>query len=146
MIDALDYLHRLLSRAWREDSPRPGTLSHSEYEYLRALERLKGGMLAKTTVQDDHGPHLQDLTEVLGVRKASASAAVAKLEKRGLVTRYACQRDARAQHIVLTDKAQAALREEMAAYNPVEAQIRTVLSEDEFQDLNRLLKKLQSSL
>ena len=39
----------------------------------------------------------------MGIRKASASAMVVKLEARGLVKRIPCQFDARAQHILLSE-------------------------------------------
>ncbi len=77
-------------------------MTHSEFEYLRAIKDQE----AKKTDRDYHGQHLQDVVDEMGVRKASASAMVLKLEERGLVVRFPCQYDARAQHIMLTEQGQ----------------------------------------
>jgi DNA-binding MarR family transcriptional regulator len=95
----------------------------SEYEYLRAVERLGG---AQVVVHDDdhHGQHMQDLAAVLGVKKASVSTAVSKLEQRGLVDRFPCELDARAQHVVLTSKARAALAQEAVVYDALDSWVK----------------------
>ena len=77
-------------------------MTHSEYEYLRAIKDQED----EKTDKDNHGQHLQDVVDEMGVRKASASAMVLKLEERGLVVRFPCQYDARAQHIMLTEQGQ----------------------------------------
>ena len=144
---SFDLLHRHLSRLWTDDTARPGSLSYSEYSYLRALERLDGAQVARADLSPDqndgthHGPHLQDLVEVMGVQKASASAAVAKLQKSGLVERFACQFDARAQHITLTQKAHEHLRTEQAVYDVLTAQFAARLTPNEMNALETLLIK-----
>lgn len=150
---SLDHIHRTLTRLWADTSARPGVLTFSEYEYLRAVERLDGAQLATldkgaVSVDDGHdGHHLQDLVDVLGVRKASASAAIAKLEARGLVERFPCQIDARAQHIVLTDKATAYLREEEeAVYAAAAARIEALLKRKEFDGLESALAKVRDHI
>ena len=100
----LEDLHRLINRQWAQDSARLG-ISHSEFEYLRAIKSHE----SDGTCLDEHGQHLQDVVAALGIKKASASAMVAKLEKRGLVARIPCRYDARAQHILLTEKGLEAL-------------------------------------
>jgi DNA-binding MarR family transcriptional regulator len=119
----LEKLHRELARLWTIPTSRPGALSLSEYEYLRAVERLG---TTKAVAQDDdhHGQHMQDLAAVLGVKKASVSAAVSKLERRGLVDRYTCEQDARAQHVVLTAKARAALALEAVVYEALDSWVK----------------------
>lgn len=102
---ALEDLHRLINRQWAIDGARLG-ISHSEFEYLRAIKAHE----SDRTCQDDHGQHLQDVVTALGIKKASASAMVVKLEKRGLVERMPCRFDARAQHILLTGKGREALQ------------------------------------
>ncbi|WP_259781673.1 MarR family winged helix-turn-helix transcriptional regulator [Aestuariispira ectoiniformans] len=146
LIQSLDHLHRLLSHSWSRGGVRPGQLSHSEYEYLRALQRLNGGQLANDGDEDHHGAHLNNLADILGVRKASASAAVAKLEKRGLVDRFPCQYDARAQHVVLTQKAEDALRYEAIVYEDLARKIEKVLSPEETTQLEVLLHRLREKL
>ena len=145
----LERTHRYLTNAWTIADAGTGGLTHSEYEYLRALERLDGAQVAKSQVgtqagDDGHdGHHLRDLTVVLGVRKASASVAVAKLEKRGLIQRFPCEFDARAQHFVLTKQAQSGLRaQEEAVYGVAAAKVESLLSRDEQATLCSLLRKI----
>ncbi|WP_136657536.1 MarR family transcriptional regulator [Nitratireductor sp. XY-223] len=102
---SLEDIHRLINRQWAIDSARLG-ISHSEFEYLRAVRDHETDRVC----QDEHSQHLQDIVEVMGIRKASASAMIAKLEKRGFVKRVPCRLDARAQHILLTGKGSEALR------------------------------------
>lgn len=73
-------------------------LSYSEFEYLSAVD----AQMQDAGDDDSHGQHLTEIVATMGVQKASASAMVIKLEKRGLVERVPCQFDARAQHILLT--------------------------------------------
>lgn len=74
-------------------------------------------------IEDAHGQHLQDIVTALGVTKASASAMVGKLEGRGLVQRFQCQQDARAQHIILTGTGQALWTTGLSVYENLEARI-----------------------
>jgi DNA-binding MarR family transcriptional regulator len=116
----LEKLHRQLARLWTATTHRPGVLSLSEYEYLRAIERLDGAQVS-TDDDDHHGQHMQDLAAVLGVKKASVSTAISKLERRGLVNRFPCKLDARAQHLVLTDTARSALAQEAMVYGQLDS-------------------------
>ena len=147
---ALDHLYRHFARVWADESVRPGLLSYSEYEYLRAIERLDGAQVTIRDPDDGHagqpGHHLQDLVAVLGVQKASASVAIAKLEQRGLVKRFPCQRDARAQHVVLTDKARDHLRQEETVYRGAATKIERLLTPDELTALQATLAKVQDRL
>ncbi|MEX3011288.1 MarR family winged helix-turn-helix transcriptional regulator [Hoeflea sp. TYP-13] len=95
----LEDIHRAIHRQWIVDGARLG-ISHSEFEYLRAIKDREG----EKVCGDGHGQHLQDVVAAMGIRKASASAMIVKLEKRGLVERVPCRMDARAQHILLTEK------------------------------------------
>lgn len=146
---SLDQLYRYLGGLWNDPAKRPGKLSHSEYEYLRGIERLDGDKVAKTGSQrdaagphGDEGHHLQDLVAVLGVNKASASVAVAKLEKKGLVQRFPCQFDARAQHIVLTPLARACLTQEEAVYREAVDRIEAALKPEEQAQFKMFLEKI----
>ncbi|MCU9848317.1 MarR family transcriptional regulator [Defluviimonas sp. WL0024] len=94
----IELVHRHAHRQWAMQGGASG-VSHSEFEYLRSIREQE----ARKTDRHDHGQHLQDVVDEMGVRKASASAMVVKLEERGLVTRIPCQYDARAQHILLTE-------------------------------------------
>ena len=118
----LENLHRELARLRTAPSARPGALSLSEYEYLQAIERLGGAQVAAD--DDHHGQHMQNLAAVLDVKKASVRTAVSKLEQRGLVDCFPCQLDARAQHVVLTDKARTALTQEAVVYEALNSWIK----------------------
>jgi DNA-binding MarR family transcriptional regulator len=125
----LENIHRAVNRQWALDGPRHG-LSQSEFEYLRTIHEGE----AVKRCGDDRGQHLRDVVTAMGIRKASASTMIVKLERRGLVERKPCRMDARAQHIVLTQKgvdflqlgekvyeaAAGALRAEFSGGDPVE--------------------------
>lgn len=95
----LENIHRAVNRQWVLDGARLG-LSHSEFEYLRAVHDRE----TEKVCCENHGQHLQDVVAALGIKKASASAMIVKLERRDLVERMPCRVDARAQHIILTKK------------------------------------------
>ena len=97
--EMLRRIHHVASREWAGAAREIG-MSHSEFEYLSAV--LEQEMLMR--FEDHHGQHLHDIVAMLGVTKPSASAMINKLEERGLVRRYQCRIDGRAQHIVLTDE------------------------------------------
>lgn len=131
----LEDLHRLINRQWALDSARLG-ISHSEFEYLRAIKAHE----SDRTCQDEHGQHLQDVVAAMGIRKASASAMVAKLEKRGLVARIPCRYDARAQHILLTEEGREALGSGEEIY---EAAAKTLRSQTGSQGFSMLAAVLE---
>ncbi|MBF9043492.1 winged helix DNA-binding protein [Rhodobacterales bacterium HKCCE4037] len=97
--DLLRRIHHVANREWAVAARDLG-MSHSEFEYLSAVLEQEELM----RFEDHHGQHLHDIVEMLGVTKPSASAMIAKLEERGLVRRFQCRMDGRAQHIVLTDE------------------------------------------
>lgn len=108
-------IHRASHRAWARDARRLG-LSHSEFEYLSAVQEEARTMFLG---DDVHGQHLHNVVDRLGVSKASASAMISKLEARGLIDRIPCQMDARAQHIILTDAGSNLLHSGEALYEAV---------------------------
>jgi|TARA_R110002072_G_scaffold38138_20_gene110567 DNA-binding MarR family transcriptional regulator len=99
LAEFIELVHRHAHRKWTALGATVG-VSYSEFEYLSAIKDQEAGK----TDRDDHGQHLQDVVEDMGIRKASASAMVVKLEARGWVRRVPCQYDARAQHILLTEE------------------------------------------
>ena len=123
LAETLETLHRLLHRRW-QDGAADGGLSYSEFEYLRALQRMAGcgvQVFEDHPEAPDHGLHLQDLAAALSVSKASVSIAIARLEERGFVRRTPCFRDARAHHLFLTPDGQKALTAAAARYHDVAA-------------------------
>ncbi len=111
----LQALHRLAHRTWR-DRAAELALSFSEFEYLAAVQAEAA---TQYSGEDVHGQHLHNVVDRLGVSKASASAMVSKLETRGLITRIACQMDARAQHIILTEAGADLLAQGEALYETI---------------------------
>ncbi|GHB33628.1 hypothetical protein GCM10007094_23000 [Pseudovibrio japonicus] len=110
----VEVFHRLAHREWAKQSGQLG-LTHSEYEYLRAIKDQE----ARKVDKKEHGQHLQDVVDAIGVKKASASSMVVKLEERGLVERVPCRYDARAQHILLTRAGQNLLNQGDNIYSTV---------------------------
>ncbi len=119
----LENIHRAVNRQWARDGARIG-LSHNEFEYLRAIHERE----AEKVCCDNHGHHLQDVVATLGIRKASASAMIVKLENRGLVERLQCRVDARAQQIILTRKGVEYLRLGEQVYEAAAALLRSEFS------------------
>jgi len=111
----LESIHRLAHRYWMKHTSELG-MSYSEFEYLSAI--FEQAELSKD--KDFHGQHLHDIVRTMGVNKASASAMMDKLEKRKLVKRKPCKKDARAQHIVLTAKGEELRLAGKAAYSALE--------------------------
>lgn len=107
----LHQIHRAANQEWARSAREIG-VSFSEFEYLSAIHEEA----ERQRYDDAHGQHLQDIVETLGVAKASASAMVAKLEERKLVLRFQCERDARAQHIVLTPEGAALMKRGLKVY------------------------------
>ncbi|MEO0487616.1 MAG: MarR family transcriptional regulator [Pseudomonadota bacterium] len=113
----LHHLHRAVQREWAK-SGRALPVTQSEFDYLSAI----ADQAARPRVETGpHGQHLHDIVADLGVSTASASAMVAKLARRGLVTRHACHADARAHHIILTAAGADLLAQGMEVYAAVAA-------------------------
>lgn len=134
LADLIELSHRLAHRHWAKAAAELG-LSHSEYEYLRAIKDQE----MRKTDKDDHGQHLQDVVAEMGVRKASASAMVVKLEERGLVQRVPCQYDARAQHILLTEAGQGLLWRGRGIYQQAAQALQAELTSRDIQELQAAL-------
>ncbi len=120
--ESLENLHRLAHRYWMKHTAELG-MSYSEFEYLSAV--FEQAELSKD--KNYHGQHLHDIVSAMGVNKASASAMMDKLEKRKLVKRKPCKKDARAQHIVLTAKGEELRLAGKAAYTALQDTIGELL-------------------
>lgn len=132
----IELAHRQAHRQWAKTGAKLG-VSHSEFEYLSAIKDQE----AKQTDKNDHGQHLQDVVVEMGVKKASASAMVVKLEERGLVERVDCQFDARAQHILLTAQGQELLVLGKSTYEAAARALKAATSELDFEALETALNK-----
>ena len=136
----IELAHRQGHRQWANAGGHLG-MTHSEYEYLRAIKDQE----SRKTDKDDHGQHLQDVVDEMGVRKASASAMVLKLEERGLVERFPCQFDARAQHIMLTEEGQKLLSSGEGIYEVAAQALLTELSDEDLKSLEFTIEQQRNS-
>ena len=121
----VELVHRHAHRRWSALGADAG-VSYSEFEYLSAIKDQE----SRKTDRDNHGQHLQDVVAEMGVRKASASVMVVKLEERSWVRRLPCQYDARAQHILLTPEGEARLAAGRGIYASVVQAVLAGLSEE----------------
>ena len=131
----IELIHRHAHRKWTALGTNAG-VTYSEFEYLSAIKDQE----ASKTDLDDHGQHLQDVVENMGVRKASASAMVVKLEQRGWVRRVPCQYDARAQHILLTEAGEDQLATGKTIYDATARTLLEELGEAEIDAITRVSK------
>ncbi|MFW8593224.1 MarR family winged helix-turn-helix transcriptional regulator [Cribrihabitans neustonicus] len=134
----LELIHRSAHRQWARRAGDAG-LTYSEFEYLSAIRDQE----ARQTSKGDHGQHLQDVVDDMGVRKASASAMVVKLEARGWVHRVPCRYDARAQHILLTEEGAVQLAKGREIYTEAARELLGRLEGEEQQAVANLLEHLE---
>ncbi|MFW8636451.1 MarR family winged helix-turn-helix transcriptional regulator [Cribrihabitans pelagius] len=134
----LELIHRSAHRQWARSAGEAG-VTYSEFEYLSAIRDQE----ARQTSKEDHGQHLQDVVDDMGVRKASASAMVVKLEGRGWVHRVPCRYDARAQHILLTEEGAAQLAKGREIYLAVARDLLGRLEDSDRQAVAVLLESLE---
>lgn len=140
-------LHRDLTRIWNADGrAKTNVLSYNEYEYLQNIEKLDGKKILDFSEEDSVGTHLSDLASEMQVSKASASVMVSKLEKKGLIRRFPCQFDARAQHIVLTDEGKHLSHQKQANYQEMSNKIKNLLDREDYQMLEEILAKVCQKL
>ena len=85
----------------------------------------------------------RELTEKLGIRRASVSELLGKLEKKEYINRSQDEQDRRRVQITITDKGTAALQEEMQTQSGQNEQdLFSILSEEEKNSLYVILGKL----
>ncbi|WP_394128063.1 MarR family winged helix-turn-helix transcriptional regulator [Vibrio hepatarius] len=124
-------LERFCSKAWRvyaKEDPL-SLLSFNEFDYLRVIQTSSEGM------------RITDLAEEMKVTKPSTSNMVARLEKKGLVRRVACNEDARSKRVTLTEKVIQDLSLEQVVYKEIAQAMNAKLSAKEAEQLVSLLEK-----
>lgn len=138
-------LQRLLSQAWSSQAlhGQMNGLSQSEFEYLQCVHLAQNAEFLPEASGHDSSTHLSAIAAELQVQKSSASLMVNKLERRGLIYRVTCQYDARAQHILLTDRGQELFLETQASvFKNLAASLKAILDEEEFQRFEKTLAKI----
>jgi DNA-binding MarR family transcriptional regulator len=88
----------------------------------------------------------KDIEEVFSLRASSVSATLKKLEGKGFITKEAVDYDARLKRIRLTDKALDLHKEKILQFENIERKIEKTLTENEINELGRLLDKLSEAL
>lgn len=113
-------------------------ISPSQWATLRNLHRAEAEGL--------RGLRLTDLSERLLVRPPSITGVVARLERDGLVLREASATDQRAKLVRLTRKGRDQVERIMAVHGEKIAEVLGVLSDNERNELHRLLGRLAEHL
>jgi DNA-binding MarR family transcriptional regulator len=142
-------LQRILSQTWgsQVQDKQQEVLSASEFEYLHYVHVAEHAHVHEDPIDDtdvghDSSSHMSAIAAEMQVQKSSASLMVNKLEKRGLIERVTCQYDARAQHILFTDKGrQLYLSTQARVYLSLAESFKHKLEPDEYQQLEELLSK-----
>ena len=106
------------------------------------------GMEAFTLVQIlQHGPFTATtLRKFTKLSKASTSATLAGLEKKGLIVQVPRGEDKRFKILKVTDKGIEADKVYHAQYDKMEEKLRTGLSQEEIKQLTSLLEKVRSNI
>lgn len=132
-------------RAVTEDERLSRVLHHCARKLVHR-ERHQGGQAGMLAVLASHGQMSQArLADKLGVRSASASELLSKMEAEGLVLRTPDEEDGRAYKVELTEAGSAAAREVMAERRARDAHLFEALNEEEKEQLTTLLDKLAHS-
>ncbi|MDW2204717.1 MarR family transcriptional regulator [Vibrio sp. 1636] len=129
--ESLNDLERFCAKAWRvyaKEDPL-SHLSFNEFDYLRVIQVFPEGV------------RITDLADELQVTKPSASNMVMRLEKKGLVKRIACNEDARAKRVLLTEDVAEKMSLEQIVYKDISDQMMLKLNEQEAKQLQSLLNK-----
>jgi DNA-binding MarR family transcriptional regulator len=122
-------------RAWEDMQQRAGL----------TLDRSNAALLKVVKGCDSSNCRIQDIARVLGIEAPSVSRTVQELERDGLVTRNQDDTDRRASNVALTEAGELQLAKLQAAKR---ARLKSALqgwSNDDRQELARLLHKLAES-
>lgn len=105
-----------------------------------------GQWYALVTLMRNDGMSQGEMSRFFGVDPARVSRMVRALEKDGLVRRERDPEDGRVVRLYLTDAGRGALEKRPAVQEAVEARIRRVMTEEEVEELGRLLGLLAEAM
>lgn len=108
--------------------------------------RRRGQARVLTMVAMQEGINQKDLAFLLGIRPQTIGEMLRKLEERGLVERRKSEEDARATQVFLTDEGRARAEEIAERRALAAADMFSVLTDDEKEQLDALLDKLGAEL
>ena len=143
--DSLIKFQRIISRTWDVQvfDSKENALSYSEFEYLLCVHIAENADIDPENEKHDDSTHLSALAAEMQVQKSSASLMVNKLEKRGLIYRATCQYDARAQHILLTERGRKLfLSIQGSVYKNLAKSFKNALEDEEYINFEQTLTKI----
>jgi DNA-binding MarR family transcriptional regulator len=143
--DSLIKFQRIISRTWdiQTFDNKENNLSYSEFEYLLCVHIAENAEIDPESDKHDDSTHLSALAAEMQVQKSSASLMVNKLEKRELIYRATCQYDARAQHILLTEKGRKLfLSIQSYVYKDLAKSFNGLLEDKEYDNFEQTLAKI----
>jgi len=146
--DGLVKLQRMIFRTWdiQAFDSKENSLSYSEFEYMLCVHTAENSEFDPENTEHDDSTHLSALAAEMQVQKSSASLMVNKLEKRELIYRATCQYDARAQHILLTEKGRKLfLSIQSSVYNNLAKSFKELLDDKEYEYFEKALSKICST-
>jgi DNA-binding MarR family transcriptional regulator len=141
-------LQRMISKTWdvQEFDSKENSLSYSEFEYMLCVHTAENSEFDPENIDHDDSTHLSALAAEMQVQKSSASLMVNKLEKRELIFRATCQYDARAQHILLTEKGRKLfLNIQSSVYKNLATSLKQRLDDEEYDNFEKILAKIFST-
>ena len=147
--NSLIKFQRIISRTWDVQAfdNKESSLSYSEFEYLLCVHIAENSEYDPESIEHDDSTHLSALAAEMQVKKSSASLMVNKLEKRELIYRANCQYDARAQHILLTEKGRKLfLCTQSLVFKGMANSIENILEDEEYVSFEKALTKICSIL
>lgn len=104
-----------------------------------------GQYLFLLNLYNSNGITQEELTEKVKLDKATTARAIKKLEDMGYVKRVKKESDRRAYRLEITEKAEKIQEEVYSIMDEWEAKIRSCFTNEESQELARLLNKLSKS-
>ena len=105
-----------------------------------------GQWFALVTLERSDGMSQGEMSRVFGVDPARVSRVGQALEKEGLVRRERDPEDGRVVRLYLSDEGRRVLEKRPAVEEAVEARVRRVMSEDEVEELGRMLGLLAEAM
>ncbi len=126
-----ELLHRSMDYYARESIHESGfrSITVGQLFYLEAIHNL-------------NGPTMSELAEHMNVSRASASVAVKKLMRKGLVKKKTSQEDRRVIHIYITPRGDSIIQAKNRAFSEFFKIIRSSLTKREIDELTTIILKI----
>lgn len=110
------------------------------------LTARQGMVLGLLGMQEDHEMSLKDLEHVFDVAQATMAGIVARIEEKEFVETFFDPNDRRAKRVRLTEKGVAACNDGRDGIERVEMLVKSALTPDELDDLQRKLQKIYETV